>query len=107
MPWLDILDAFEFGNECIQIQIGTNLFIGEENCLFLNVYVPIEVFSSTQTAVKLAVMFYIHGGGYVFGSGNAYGPDFLLEQNVILVRSSSKTIDKYVHDPNTFIQLHR
>lgn len=49
-------------------------------------YVPIEEFSPTQSPSKLAVMFYIHGGSYVIGSGNAYGPDFLLEQNVILVR---------------------
>lgn len=87
MPWLDIYNALEFGNECIQSQLYTNLIVGAENCLFLNVYVPIEAFSPTQSSTKLAVMFYIHGGGYVVGSGNSYGPDFLLEQNVILVRS--------------------
>lgn len=93
MPWLDIYNAFEFGNECIQTQFLTNLIVGDENCLFLNVYVPIEAFSPTKgtTNNKLAVMFYIHGGGYVMGSGNAYGPDFLLEQNVILVRSQFYT----------------
>lgn len=32
-------------------------------------------------------MFYIHGGGYAFGSGNddLYGPDFLLDENVVAV----------------------
>lgn len=36
---------------------------------------------------KFAVIFLIHGGGFAFGSGNNffYGPDFLLEQDVILV----------------------
>lgn len=36
---------------------------------------------------KMAVIVFIHGGGFAMGSGNAlfYGPDFLLEQNVILV----------------------
>lgn len=36
---------------------------------------------------KLAVMVFIHGGGYAIGSGNEnlHGPDFLIEQNVILV----------------------
>lgn len=36
---------------------------------------------------KLAVIFFIHGGGFAYGSSNNffYGPDFLLEQDVILV----------------------
>lgn len=86
MPWLDIYDAFEFGSECIQYDSGSNKIIGDENCLFLNVYVPIEAFTAKQNADKLAVMFYIHGGGYRVGSSNAYGPDFIIEKDVILVR---------------------
>lgn len=33
------------------------------------------------------VMFWIHGGGYAFGSGNTflYGPDFLVAQDVLVV----------------------
>lgn len=36
---------------------------------------------------KLAVLFYIHGGGYVEGASNneLNGADFLLEQRIILV----------------------
>lgn len=36
---------------------------------------------------KFPVMFYIHGGGFEEGSGNddLYGPDFLINENVILV----------------------
>lgn len=36
---------------------------------------------------KLAVLFFIHGGGYIEGSGNDlfHGNDFIVEQNVILV----------------------
>lgn len=39
---------------------------------------------------KLAVMFYIHGGGFHEGSGDdfQYGPDFLINDNVILVTSN-------------------
>lgn len=92
VPWLDIYNAFEFGSECIQSQLFTNLIVGKENCLFLNVYVPIEAFSPSETSNKLAVMFYIHGGGYVTGSGDMYGPDFLIERNVILVRSLYRLI---------------
>lgn len=34
---------------------------------------------------KLPVIFYIHGGGFIEGSGNGYAPDFLIEKDVILV----------------------
>lgn len=39
---------------------------------------------------KFAVIFFIHGGGFSEGSANDYfyGPDFLLEQNVILVTTN-------------------
>lgn len=39
---------------------------------------------------KLAVMFYIHGGGFYEGSGDdqQYGPDFLINDNVILVTTN-------------------
>lgn len=35
----------------------------------------------------MAVLFFIHGGGYIEGSGNDYlnGNDFITEQHVILV----------------------
>lgn len=34
---------------------------------------------------KLPVMLFIHGGGYFMGSANGYGPDFLINNDVILV----------------------
>lgn len=33
----------------------------------------------------LPVMFYIHGGGWLSGSGDLYGPEYLLDRDVILV----------------------
>lgn len=33
----------------------------------------------------LAVVFSVHGGGYISGSGNINGPDILLNQDVVLV----------------------
>jgi carboxylesterase type B len=42
--------------------------------------------NSTKTD-PLDVMFWIHGGGWFTGSGNSdmYGPQYLLDKNVILV----------------------
>lgn len=36
---------------------------------------------------KLKVIFYIHGGGFTEGDGSNkyYGPDFIMEHNVVLV----------------------
>ena len=52
-----------------------------EDCLYLNVYVP-------ETKERgLAVMVWIHGGGYMFGTGTSkwYGPLLYLTHNVIVV----------------------
>lgn len=86
LRWPNIYDAFEFGNECLQVQLFTNSILGQEDCLFLNIYVPESAFLNVSDATKLPVMFYIHGGGYIFGSGNVYGADFLLDHDVIVVR---------------------
>lgn len=43
--------------------------------------------TEVKSDAKLPVMFYIHGGGFYEGSGNddLCGPDFLVNENVILV----------------------
>lgn len=55
---------------------------GDENCLFLNIYTK-----SLQSNSKLPVMVYIHGGGYLSGSGdsNFLGPQYFLQHDVLLV----------------------
>lgn len=58
---------------------------GEEDCLFLNVYT--KYLPNKNSHPRLPVMVWIHGGGFTFGSGNAflYGPDFLVAEDVVLV----------------------
>jgi carboxylesterase type B len=43
-----------------------------EDCLFLDLYVPITAFA--PGAPKLPVTVWIYGGGYAFGSKNSFGP---------------------------------
>lgn len=85
-PWKSsVFDAFQYGNSCIQQQLSGVDDIGpqSEDCLFLNIFVP----ATPKSKRKLAVILFIHGGGFASGSGNdfLYVPDFLLEQEVILV----------------------
>ncbi|XP_025406472.1 bile salt-activated lipase-like isoform X4 [Sipha flava] len=80
--WSGVLNAFSEGEKCLQFDILTNRIVGSENCLYLNIFVPQDELNE-----KLAVMLFIHGGAFNFGSAslNQYCPDYLLDENVIVV----------------------
>jgi len=77
----DEFDATDDGNVCPQFAIGSNEATGDEDCLNLNVYSP------KLDKKKRAVIVYFHGGSFVFGAGASYtyGPEFLLENDVVVV----------------------
>lgn len=84
-PWSGVRSAKEFGPVCYQREgfaIDTPLPAGSEDCLYINIYSP-----SIRPSKPLPVMFWIHGGGFIWGSGNdnVYGPEFLIRHDVILV----------------------
>ncbi|XP_049866585.1 esterase FE4-like [Pectinophora gossypiella] len=56
-------------------------FVGSEDCLKVNVYVP------AKAKRPLPVMVFIHGGAFILGSGGklVYRPEFLVRYDVILV----------------------
>ncbi|XP_031627736.1 venom carboxylesterase-6 [Contarinia nasturtii] len=58
---------------------------GSENCLALNVYTP-HSYDRNKTS-NLPVMVFFHGGGFQCGSGIRpfYGPDYLLDYDVIYI----------------------
>ncbi|KAF1969281.1 carboxylesterase type B [Bimuria novae-zelandiae CBS 107.79] len=65
---LSVLSAAELGPSCPQASANTPQAqvadpSGNEDCLFLSVYVP-------QNATNLPVFVWIHGGGYGIGSGS-------------------------------------
>jgi para-nitrobenzyl esterase len=82
-PWQGTADAIGFGAPAVQMNMtppsGTDLSrqlstiftmpadakIDNEDCLFLNVWTP-----GVADDKKRAVMFWIHGGGYAYGSGS-------------------------------------
>lgn len=82
-PWDGVRSAKEFGSVCYQFDIVvTKQVIGTEDCLYLNVYTP-----DIKPKKPLPVMFWIHGGGLICGSGNDdfYGPDYLIRHDVVVV----------------------
>jgi len=84
--WEGVRDALEFGPNCAQNGWGNNGGIAagsSEDCLYLNVWRP----EGLAQGNKAAVMVWIHGGGFVFGSGSSPDTDggAFAKQGVILV----------------------
>ncbi|XP_058463057.1 acetylcholinesterase-like [Malaya genurostris] len=78
-----LLDCSVERNVCFSKNIFTQEVEGSENCLFLNVYTP-----ELEGDGKLRpVMVFIHGGGFMYGSGNSdcYSPEYLLQEGVVTV----------------------
>ncbi|XP_031641012.1 juvenile hormone esterase-like [Contarinia nasturtii] len=89
-PWIKPLVTNDtYQNSCIVVADGRSMGLDgqkqSENCLFLNIYTP--VMDDVKVNKNLPVIFNIPGGGFVDGDGTNqyYGPDFILEQNVVLV----------------------
>lgn len=66
--WQEPLDTVDFGPPCMQVDEGTDEVVGSEDCLTLNVWAP-----AAPQAERLPVLFWIHGGDNVVGSGNEGG----------------------------------
>lgn len=83
--WKGIRPAVREGASCPHRNMILENFKGNEDCLFLNVYTP--KLPDADSKLKLPVLFWIHGGGFQFGNGNAflYGPDYLLPENIVIV----------------------
>ena len=68
--WAGTRDATGYGNDCMQARfagdIANTTLPMSEDCLFLNVWTP-----RPRAGAKLAVMVYIHGGGFSGGSGSS------------------------------------
>ena len=81
-PWTGVRDATEFGGIAAQRDLFTHQLIGDDDCLYLNVYVP-----SLDKLSKRPVMVWIHGGAFIHGSGDntIFGPDFLVRKDIVLV----------------------
>jgi para-nitrobenzyl esterase len=68
-PWSAPLPADKYGSDCMQFPMsisgGKDSVMGNEDCLFLNVWAP-----KSAATEKKPVMIFLHGGGFVTGSGS-------------------------------------
>ncbi|XP_062543894.1 acetylcholinesterase-like isoform X2 [Armigeres subalbatus] len=78
-----ILDCSVERDVCFSRNIFSQKVEGSEDCLYLNVYSP--KIGSEEKA--LPVMVFIHGGAFMFGSGNSdcYSPEYLVQEDVVAV----------------------
>ncbi|XP_029047238.2 esterase FE4-like [Osmia bicornis bicornis] len=84
-PWSGIKDTSQtVGYSCTQLEeLPPYNVIGKEDCLYLNVY-------TNSLNQSKPVMFWIHGGAYIVGSGSykISRPDYLLTKDVVLVTAN-------------------
>ncbi|KAJ3652658.1 hypothetical protein Zmor_018605 [Zophobas morio] len=78
--WDDILDTTQSSTTCFQE--ASNDENESEDCLHINVYTP--ELPTEDNNVSLPVMFFIHGGGFVDGTGLIFAPDLFINNDVIL-----------------------
>lgn len=84
IPWEGIRDASKnAGDVCAQLEQLPAQTVGSEDCLYLNIHIPYNVYLTTENPV----MIWIHGGAYLVGSGNDTHKrfDYLMAKDVILV----------------------
>ncbi|PBC26975.1 Neuroligin-4, Y-linked [Apis cerana cerana] len=82
--WNGTFEATKNSPSCYQM--SKDGMIGEEDCLYLNVYVPKEI-SEKKEKSGLPVMVYVYGGKFSTGnaSSDKFPPNYIMDQDVILV----------------------
>ena len=80
-PWRDVREATEQPARCTQAPLdGSAGVVGAEDCLYLTVTRP------ARNGRHRPVMVWLHGGGFMYGSGNDYdGSRLALGGDVIVV----------------------
>ena len=90
MPWSRTLDLSGKKESPGSLQVNlispeSKFLLGQEDCLYLNVYTP--HLPGGGVALSLPVIVWIHGGAFCVGANDSkiYGPDYFLDHGVVLV----------------------
>lgn len=75
-----------FKNSIVNVNTTKQYFllvVGNEDCLYLNVYTPRQKPSQND---NLDVLVHIHGGGFMYGSAHLIGqPGFIMDREFVFV----------------------
>uniref|UniRef100_A0A4D5RAP0 Carboxylic ester hydrolase n=1 Tax=Scolopendra viridis TaxID=118503 RepID=A0A4D5RAP0_SCOVI len=84
-PWKEEIDATKEAPACPQKNFIIKKHLGQEDCLYLNVYTP--MIPENNDGTKLDVLFHIHGGGFKLCDGGTLvcGPDRMPLEEMIMV----------------------
>lgn len=84
-PWQGVITANARRGWCwvydYHIKSRPPVYAGDEDCLYLNVYVPVTRPSNR----KLPIIVYIHGGGFQFSTLKGYEHNNFMSRDVIFV----------------------
>ena len=93
-PWPGVRPCREFGSSCMQADLSAEGFYAKEfydvplpplseDCLYLNIWTP----ESATADSRLPVLFWIHGGAFLHGSGSEkeFDGEGFAKKGVILV----------------------
>lgn len=79
--WKGLVELKSNGHVCPQhLAHKTDVWVGDEDCLWLNVFTR-----DLDDKKQRPVVVWIHGGSFNKGSAAEYGPDYLLDQDIVLV----------------------
>jgi hypothetical protein len=65
-PWSDVRDAVVEGSVAPHINEFLNQYVGEEDCLFLNVYTPAVIQSFPVNCGTIKIKYFIYATKYDF-----------------------------------------
>jgi para-nitrobenzyl esterase len=91
--WHGVRSAVSYGSRCAQLASGNGPRVDSEDCLYLNVYAPPAAQQGSVASSRppggrgLPVLFMIHGGGLLNGSGDQHDGSLIVRTDHIIVVS--------------------
>jgi para-nitrobenzyl esterase len=77
LNWTGVRQTYSQAEICPQVKIFDWLYLGNEDCLYMDIYAPAAALE--EGADKLPVFVWIYGGAWIFGDGYEFGLSVLRE----------------------------